>query len=61
MVDLLSFNCPRCGAPANAEFYGPCSACVDLLRLVGGVAVDVSEVAYDPKMNVTPNFVATKD
>ena len=31
------------------------------LRLVGGVAMEVSEVAYDPKMNVTPNFVATKD
>ena len=59
--ELLSFDCPRCGAAAETEFYGPCPACVVQLRSVGGEAREVEAVAYEPKMNVVPNQVATKD
>jgi hypothetical protein len=59
--ELLSFDCPRCGRPATVEFYGPCPACVTQLRSVGGEARDVQVADYEPKMNVTPNQVATKD
>ena len=59
--ELLSFECPRCHRPAAAEFYGPCPACVTQLRSVGGEARDVQVADYEPKMNVTPNQVATKD
>jgi hypothetical protein len=59
--ELLSFECPRCHRAATAEFYGPCPACVTQLRSVGGEARDVKVADYEPKMNVTPNQVATKD
>jgi hypothetical protein len=43
------------------RFAGPCPACAAELReKFRGEARDV-EVAYDPKMNVTPNAVALKD
>lgn len=59
--ELLTFDCPRCSAPTEAELYGPCPTCVTQLRAVGGEARDVEAVAYEPKMNVVPNQVATKD
>ena len=59
--ELLSFECPRCHRPAATEFYGPCPACVVQLRATGGEARDVEVAAYEPKMNVVPNQVATKD
>ena len=62
MTDLLDFTCPRCGAPASARYYGPCESCrTDLVTKLGGEARDVEAEAYEPKMNVTPNAVATKD
>jgi hypothetical protein len=60
-MELLTFICPRCAAAAEEEFYGPCRACVAALRAVGGEQVEVEAVEYAPKMNVTPNFIATKD
>ncbi len=61
-VEALSFACPRCGAPATATYYGPCDGCRGQLReAVAGVAREVEAVAYEPKMNVTPNAIATKD
>jgi len=61
-VTPLDFVCPRCAAPASARFYGPCDACRDeLVRTLGGDARAVEVEAYVPKMNVTPNAVATKD
>lgn len=57
----LSFECPRCHEAATAEFYGPCPACVTQLRATGGEARAVERAAYEPKMNVVPNQVATKD
>jgi hypothetical protein len=59
--ELLTFDCPRCSVPTEAELYGPCPACVTQLRTLGGEARDVEAVAYEPKMNVVPNAVATKD
>ncbi len=61
-MDAIAFTCPRCGAAASARFYGPCDRCRDELRAVfAGEARDVEVAAYEPKMNVTPNAVATKD
>lgn len=57
-----TFDCPRCHNTVTAEFYGPCPTCVDELRRTqwrGLAAVETAE--YEPKMNVTPNAVATKD
>jgi hypothetical protein len=61
-TELLSIDCPRCGASVDERYYGPCSPCRDALRAeLGGAAREVEAVAYEPKMNVTPNAVALKD
>jgi hypothetical protein len=60
-VELLSFACPRCRRSVDEEFYGPCRSCRGELRAAGGEARVVEAAAYEPKMNVTPNAVATKD
>lgn len=58
----IELDCPRCGRAAQARFYGPCDECRARLRAdQGGQARDVEVAAYEPKMNVTPNAVATKD
>lgn len=58
----LDFTCPRCALPTSARFYGPCDTCRDALRAsLGSEAREVEAKAYEPKMNVTPNAVATKD
>ena len=58
----LSFTCPRCSTAVAERFYGPCSTCrADLLASLGGDARHVEVADYEPKMNVTPNQVATKD
>ncbi|MGE0880529.1 MAG: hypothetical protein AB7L13_22930 [Acidimicrobiia bacterium] len=60
--DLLSFDCPRCGSAAHEHFYGPCTACRAQLRTdLGGDRRDVAVAAYEPKMNVVPNQIATKE
>lgn len=60
--DLLDFTCPRCATPASERYYGPCTSCRDaLVATLGGDVRDVEVAAYEPKMNVTPNAVATKD
>lgn len=57
-----AFQCPRCGGEVTERFYGPCGACrEDLGRHVRGEQRDVEAARYEPKMNVTPNFVATKE
>lgn len=61
-IDLAAFTCPRCDGPAAADYYGPCSACCNDLRVkLAGEATDLTVEAYEPKMNVTPNAVALKD
>jgi hypothetical protein len=58
----LSFECPRCHAAVTERLYGPCTACRDELRVTyAGEARDVEIEEYVPKMNVTPNAVATRE
>jgi len=60
--EVLEFECPRCHAAVGEAYYGPCAACREELRAtLGHEARDVEVAAYEPKMNVTPNAVATKD
>ncbi len=59
---LLAVDCPRCGRSVEQPFYGPCERCLAELRSAyQAEATEVAEVAYEPKMNVTPNAVALKD
>ncbi len=61
-MNLLDIECPRCGSAVLARFYGPCDDCRAELRATQGVeARVVAATDYEPKMNVTPNAVATKD
>lgn len=61
-MEALSFACPRCAAESAERFYGPCSPCrADLRAGVDGDARVVAAVGYEPKMNVVPNQVATKE
>ncbi len=54
--------CPRCEASVVERFYGPCASCRRELRdQQAGAQHALESVAYEPKMNVTPNAVATKD
>jgi hypothetical protein len=58
----MGFDCPRCGTSVDLDVYGPCASCRSELRArFAGEARDVVADAYEPKMNVTPNAVATKD
>ena len=62
MVALLSFECPRCQTAVDEEFYGPCRSCISHLRASQGLDQrEVVAAEYVPKMNVTPNAVATKE
>ena len=61
-LDLDAFTCPRCGNTVAAEYYGPCDRCCRELRdAYTGEAREVQAGAYEPKMNVTPNAVASKE
>jgi hypothetical protein len=60
--DTQTFGCPRCAADVTESWYGPCSSCRAQLRAtLGGEARTIEQADYVPKMNVTPNAVATKD
>ena len=62
LTEPMDFTCPRCRLEVHEQFYGPCTSCRTTLRAtVGSEARAVEEVAYEPKMNVTPNAVALKD
>lgn len=57
-------TCPRCGIDVgHVDFYGPCETCNGQLRAAysGDARSDVEAVEYEPKMNVTPNAVASKE
>jgi hypothetical protein len=62
VLHTLEFACPRCQQASMAEFYGPCATCVVELR-AGQVLSKQDAVLQDyiPKMNVTPNAVASKE
>ncbi len=59
------FVCPRCHLPVSERYYGPCATCrADLNEKFYRVPGDVEGPGpsrFEPKMNVVPNFVATKD
>ncbi len=58
----LSTTCPRCRRAAAVRFYGPCDDCrADLRATVGGPGRSLEVESYEPKMNVVPNQVATKE
>ena len=57
----LSFECPRCNRPTEADLYAPCATCCDELRATVRGEAHTVEAEYEPKMNVTPNAVALKD
>ena len=60
--ERLAITCPRCGAAAEVRYYGPCDECRSALRANYAIEARVVELAeYEPKVNVTPNAVATKD
>jgi hypothetical protein len=62
LPDRLSFTCPRCKTEVGERFYGPCTACrQELVATLGGEARAVEVAEYEPKMNVTPNQIASKD
>jgi NMD protein affecting ribosome stability and mRNA decay len=61
-TDTLAFTCPRCGSDVREGFYGPCSSCrADLRAAAAGAGREIETAAYEPKMNVVPNQIATKD
>jgi Fe-S cluster biogenesis protein NfuA len=59
----MDIICPRCHAPVDIEYYGPCDGCRSSLRatMSGEPGETTQVVEYEPKMNVTPNAVALKD
>lgn len=58
----LHFQCPRCRREVDAPYYGPCPDChAELRAAYQSERTEVAQVAYEPKMNVTPNAVALKD
>ena len=58
----LAFDCPRCGRAAHAQYWGPCANCrEELVVTQRREGRQIDEVAYEPKMNVVPNQVATKE
>jgi hypothetical protein len=62
VTDLLEFECPRCMTVCRENFYGPCDTCrADLRTLHGSESKEIINNIYEPKMNVIPNQVATKD
>jgi hypothetical protein len=61
-AEPVEIVCPRCGETRTERFYGPCTSCRDALRAaMSREAKTVEVAAYEPKMNVVPNQVATKD
>lgn len=60
--DVTTYACPRCEAEVTEAWYGPCTSCRAQLRTTfAGEAREIAAEDYVPKMNVTPNAVASKD
>ena len=60
--ETQSYTCPRCAISVTESWYGPCGNCRAELRSTHrGERRELAQVEYIPKMNVTPNAVATKD
>jgi len=62
LTETEPFVCPRCRKTVSVRFYGPCDECrADLRSNVRADARVIDVAEYVPKMNVTPNAVASKD
>jgi hypothetical protein len=62
LPDRTTFTCPRCSEEVEERFYGPCTTCRQALAAaLGGERREVEVAAYEPKANVVPNQIATKD
>lgn len=60
--DLLEFTCPRCDQDVTERLYGPCASCRAELRATqGGEQSELVEADFEPKMNVVPNAIASKE
>lgn len=58
----MAFACPRCQAPVDERFYGPCGRCrTELRAAMAGTARQAEGGGFEPAMHVTPNAVALKD
>lgn len=61
-TEATDIRCPRCHQPAAARFYGPCDACrTELRATMGGEGRHVEVAAFEPRANVVPNHVATRE
>jgi hypothetical protein len=57
-----AFDCPRCHSHVAERFYGPCASCRAALRAsMSGEQRTIEVAAYEPKMNVVPNQIATRE
>jgi hypothetical protein len=65
LVEAAPIECPRCHRQVAVRFYGPCDDCRQELVAKFGAEVEptgpAERQAFEPKTNVTPNFIATKD
>jgi len=58
----LDITCPRCQQPVVERFYGPCDSCrAELRATITNEASAVEAAEYEPKMNVVPNAIASKE
>ncbi len=58
----LDLTCPRCQQPVVERFYGPCESCrAELRATITNEASDATAAEYEPKMNVVPNAIASKE
>ncbi len=58
----LNLTCPRCQQPVIERFYGPCDSCrAELRATMTNEASDAATPEYEPKMNVVPNAIASKE
>jgi hypothetical protein len=62
IVADIALDCPRCGTAVTERFHGPCASCrAELRSAQTGTRSAVEADEYEPKMNVTPNAVASKE
>lgn len=58
----IEFACPRCATTVDERFYGPCAPCrAALSATLRRDATEMTSERFEPKINVVPNHVATKD
>ncbi|HWG73418.1 MAG TPA: hypothetical protein VG184_05120 [Acidimicrobiales bacterium] len=61
--DSTAYVCPRCGSDVAERFYGPCTGCREAL-VASQHSVPAGSTAtqhFEPRANVVPNHVATRD